>query len=169
VYKTGKPSGEIALKLLLRLILVAAAGLVALVWSCWTWVEVRLGPHRSTIENVFDGHVDPAAQGKYRFDCGRFKCETFLPQLPRATRVACTRLNNSGACCLAYFGDQYRSEIHTFRQADGSYIIQPTIPYCRNPNFDKSARLGSALRQRFIPCYEHWGIEAPPGVAKWPS
>ena len=155
------------MKLLLSLILVAAAGLVALVGSCWTWVEPRLGPHRRTIENVFDGHVDPAAHGKYRFDCESYKCETFLTQLPRATRVDCVqRLNNSGACCLAYFGDQYLTEIHSFRQADGSYILQPKIPSCRNPNYDESARWTSQERQRFIPCYEHWGYCENPNYDK---
>ena len=154
------------MKLLLRLILVATAGLVTLVGSCWTWAELRLGPHRSAIENAFDGRVDPAAHGKYRFDCGSFKCETFLPQLPRATRVNCEPLNNSGACCLAYFGDQYRSEIHSFRQADGSYTLEPRIPFCRNPNYDKSAHRGSEQRQKFIPCFERLGVEAPPSAKR---
>lgn len=151
------------MKILILILAVGPIGLLVLGWLIWEWGDPWLWPHRRAIFDAFDGHVDPSAGGGYRFECGSsWNCEDVLPQLPPASDVTCVqRMVSSGACCIAEFGGLYQSEIHIYRQADGTFTIKPVLPYCRNPDYDPSADRMSSKWQGFVPCFEHWGVEKP--------
>ena len=88
-----------------------------------------------------------------------------MAQLPAASRVGCAqRMVPDGACCFAEFGDLYSSEIHIYRQKDGTYLIKATVPACKNPEHDPSADPGSPGQLEFVPCPQRWGVEAHPVV-----
>ena len=155
------------MKFVLPLALVGVVILFA--WLVLDWGLPQLWPHRWAIVRAFDGNVDHSGGGNYRFDCGWAGCAEIMQELPAATWANCSHrlvragaLVRPGACCIAEFGSLYQSEVHVFREADGTYTLQATVPYCRNANYDPSASRGSVSRQRFVPCFEHWGLEPPP-------
>ena len=143
VYKTGKPPEEVAVKLLLLIIVIGAAGLVAVGWLVGS--EPWLWPHRWALTAAFDGQINPSQDAEYRFVCAGFECQDLLPRLPSVSSVRCAQrmfeddlrrygfdvhIQGSGACCLVTFEQLGTTEVHIY-WTGSRYEILLTEPRMR--------------------------------------